>query len=65
MLKSPAIPYYISQLVRYLPAEMMDLQLTLLDQLLQDVPAYLLTCRNDDEAALVARDGMEVADGNR
>jgi hypothetical protein len=42
----------------------MEKQLSLLDQLLQDVPVYLLTCRNDDEAAYVARKAMEVTNGN-
>ena len=54
-----AIPYYVSQLVRSLPATMMDRQLSLLDRLLQDIPTYLLTCRNDDEAAYVSRAAME------
>ena len=59
-----AVPYFISQLLRVIPAELMELQLTLLDQLLGEVPVYLLTCRNDDEAAFVARGGMEVKDGS-
>ncbi len=59
-----AIPYFISQLLRVIPAELMDLQLTLLDRLLREIPVYLLTCRNDDEAAYVARAGMEVQDGS-
>ncbi len=59
-----AIPYYISQLLRAIPAELMEQQLSLLDRLLQDVPVYLLTCRNDDEAAYVAKAAMEVTDGN-
>lgn len=59
-----AIPYYISQLLRSIPVELMDRQLSLLDRLLQEIPVYLLTCRNDDEAACVARAAMEVTDGN-
>lgn len=59
-----AIPYFISQILRVIPAELMDRQLTLLDQLLREIPVYLLICRNDDEAAYVARSGMEAADGN-
>lgn len=59
-----AIPYYISQLPRVISGELMERQLTLLDQLLQDVPVYLLTCRNDDEAAWTARAAMEVSNGN-
>lgn len=59
-----AVPYFVSQLLRTIPATLMDLQLTLLDQLLQEIPVYLLTCRNDDEAAYTARAAMEVTDGN-
>lgn len=59
-----AIPYFISQTLRVITAEQMELQLQLLDQLLGDVPVYLLTCRNDDEAAWTARAAMEVSDGN-
>ena len=59
-----AIPYFISQILRAIPAELMDQQLELLNRLLQTVPVYLLTCRNDDEAALISRSAMEVSDGN-
>ena len=59
-----AIPYYVSQLLRAISGELMQQQLTLLDRLLQDVPAYLLTCRNDDEAAFTAKAAMEVLNGN-
>lgn len=59
-----AIPYCLSQLQRNISGELMDRQLELLNRLLQDVPIYMLTCRNDDEAALVARAAMEVPDGN-
>lgn len=64
MTAQEAIPYYISQLPRAISGELMEKQLSLLDQLLQDVPVYLLTCRNDDEAAYVARTAMEVTNGN-
>lgn len=57
-----AVPYFISQLLRYINADQMVLQLELLDRLLETVPVFLLTCRNDDEAAFVARKAME--DGN-
>lgn len=59
-----AVPYFISQLLRYISAEQMELQLSLLDRLLKTVSVFLLTCRNDDEAAFVARGAMEVTDGN-
>lgn len=54
-----AVPYFISQLLRYINADQMVLQLELLDRLLEAVPVFLLTCRNDDEAAFVARKAME------
>ena len=59
-----AIPYYISQLPRGISGQLMEKQLSLLDRLLQDIPVYLLTCRNDDEAAYTAKAAMEVQNGN-
>jgi len=59
-----AIPYYVSQLLRTIPAQLMQQQLELLGRLLQAVPTYLLTCRNDDEAAFTAKAAMEVLNGN-
>lgn len=64
MSPQEAVPYFISQLLRYLNADQMILQLEHLDRLLKTVPVYLLTCRNDDEAALVSRKAMEVTDGD-
>ena len=64
MTAQEAVPYFISQLLRYISADQMMKQLELLDRLLQTVPVYMLTCRNDDEAAFVARRAMEVTDGN-
>lgn len=59
-----AVPYFVSQLLRYIEADQMVTQLELLDQLLQQVPVFLLTCRNDDQAAYVARTAMEGSYGN-
>ena len=59
-----AVPYMLSQILRVISGELMTRQLSLVDQLLQQIPVYLLTCRNDDEAAYVARAAMEVADGH-
>lgn len=53
-----AVIYLISQAPRYLTAERMERQLTLLDRLLQTVPVWLLTCRNDDEAAYISYESM-------
>lgn len=58
MEPSQALPYIMSQSIFQLPRELMDLQLTLLDRLLQDVPVWMLHCRNDDEAALLSREVM-------
>lgn len=58
-----AVPYFLSQLLRVISGELMEQQLALVDRLLQKIPVYLLTCRNDDEAAYVARAAMEVSDG--
>lgn len=59
-----AVPYFVSQLLRYINADQMALQLALLDRLVGAVPVFLLTCRNDDDAALVSRQAMEVTDGD-
>lgn len=53
-----AVVHLISQSPRYLTAQRMEKQLTLLDKLLQTVPIWLLTCRNDDEAAYVSYRSM-------
>ena len=53
-----AVPHLISQSLRYLSLDQMDKQLTLLDKLLKQIPVWLLECRNDDQAALVAREHM-------
>ena len=53
-----AVPLLISQSMRHLNEMQMSLQLALLDRLLQEVPVWLLTCRNDDEAAQVSRRAM-------
>ena len=53
-----AVVHLISQAPRYLSAQRMEQQLSLLDQLLQQVPVWLLHCRNEDEAAFVSREAM-------
>ena len=53
-----AVIHLISQAPRYLTAERMERQLSLLDQLLQQIPVYLLTCNLDDQAAFLSRDAM-------
>ena len=51
LMPEDAVPYIISQCLRFLTAEQMDKQLKLLDQLLQQVPVWHLICRNEDDAA--------------
>ena len=53
-----AVVHLISQAPRYLSAERMEQQLTLLDQLLQQIPVYLLYCKNEDAAAYMSREAM-------
>lgn len=53
-----AVIHLISQAPRYLTEQRMDKQLTLLERLLEETSVFLLTCRNDDEAAYVSRDAM-------
>lgn len=53
-----AVPLLISQLLRYLGPEQMDMQLTLLDKLLRQMPVWLLECRNDDQAAYLSYEHM-------
>ena len=53
-----AVPYLISQLLRYLTKEAMERQMELADLFLRDVPVWELTCRNDDEAAWVSHDAI-------
>ena len=54
-----ALPWFMSQsLWRLSGAEAMDRQLRLADRLLRQVPIWELTCRNDDEAAMVSYRAM-------
>ena len=53
-----AVSLIISQTMRYLNAQQMTLQLALLDKLLQQVPVWLLECRNDDQAACLSCEHM-------
>lgn len=53
-----AVPMLISQTLLYLNQEQMILQLNLVDQLLRQIPVWLLQCRNDDEAAYLSLENM-------
>lgn len=50
-----AIPLMMAQSLRTLGPGQMERQLELMDHLIRTVPCWELTCRNDDEAAFVAR----------
>ena len=56
-----SVPLVLSQCLRKLSAQQMDLQLELLDKLLQEVPVFLLSCRNEDAAAFLSRKIMTEA----
>lgn len=50
-----ALPLLLSQTQRALPPKRMEQLLILLEQLLQKVHIWQLTCRNDDEAAYLSK----------
>lgn len=50
-----AIPYLMSQLARVHPLSQTRQMMAHADSFLRAVPYFLLTCRNDDEAAFVSR----------
>ena len=58
MTPAAALPMLMSQTVRRLPMEQVEKQLHLLDKLLQEIPIWDISCRNDDEAANVAHSAM-------
>ena len=49
-----ALPLLMSQSLRQINAQRMDLLLQLLDKLLQEIPVWDLQCRNDDDAAYLS-----------
>lgn len=53
-----ALPYIMSQTIFRQSRQRMDMQLALLDDLLGRVPVWLLTCRNDDDAAILSHSVM-------
>lgn len=54
-----ALPKFMSQsLWRVSQHEQMDKQLALADSILRQIPVWELTCRNDDDAAMVSRKAM-------
>lgn len=61
MEPAKALPYIMSQSIFKLPRELMDKQLTLVDRLLRDIPVWYMHCRNEDDAAHLARKVMTAA----
>lgn len=55
---SEGVEKLIGQSMHWLNAEQMERQLTLLDRLLQEVPVWQLTCRDEDAAAELSRTYM-------
>ena len=49
-----AVPYVMSQSLWRLSKEQMQSQLMLIDKLMRSVPIWELTCRNDDDAAILS-----------
>lgn len=64
MLLNEAVPAMISQCLRLVHKECMRKQLELIDKLLKEIPVWRLTCRNDDEAAMVSYGAMKT-DGSK
>ena len=53
-----AVPAIISQCLRFANKGCMSKQLELINKLLKEAPVWHLTCRNDDEAAIVSCGAM-------
>lgn len=58
MSVTEAIPYLMSQSVYHLRQEQMEKKLSLMNQLLREVPIWKLSCLPDDDAAMVAHAAM-------
>lgn len=58
MRPEEAVPRLMHQSLWQLNQQQMEKQLTLLDKLLRQVPVWELTCRNDDDAAIVSHHVM-------
>ena len=58
MSPAEALPYFMSQSHYRHSRENMELQLSLTDKLLRQIPVWSLNCRNEDAAAVLSRDAM-------
>ena len=59
MTPTEAVPYLFSQMARVHPKKHTEQMIALADKFLRVVPVWELTCRNDDEAAMVSRQAMQ------
>lgn len=58
MPSAEAVPQIVSQSLWRLSQQQMEKQLTLVDKLVRHTPVWELTCRNDDEAAILSHSVM-------
>lgn len=58
MAPAEALPWLMSQTVYKLPAKRMERLLSLLDDLLVHIPVWKLSCRNDDDGAILSHSVM-------
>ena len=59
LLPREALPRFMSQSVwRVAQQSQMESQLAFADSFLRQIPIWELTCRNDDDAAVVSREAM-------
>lgn len=58
MESAEAVPLLMSQSLWKLQQQQMDKQLALVDDLMRRIPVWELTCRNDDEAAMLSHSVM-------
>lgn len=58
MTSQEAVPHILHQSQWKLQRELMERQLTLVDDLLRQIPVWELTCRNDDAAAILSHSVM-------
>ncbi len=58
MSAAEALPYLMSQTAIKLNRKRMDMLLAAMDDLLRQIPVWMLTCRNDDDAAILSHSTM-------
>lgn len=63
LTSAEAVPYILRQSQWRLQKNQMDKQLSLMDQLMRQIPIWELTCRNEDAAAILSHSVMTKAEG--